>query len=116
MREVIKGVGQDAPTVVNGNGGRQSAVLYRFDLLDPKAMFEMTRVLDEGFKKYGAGENWRKISIADHLNHMLIHAYAFLAGDTSDDHLSHIMCRAMFAQAVALQDDEYAAERLKRLE
>lgn len=101
--EVVEGVGKDAPTVVNEKGGRQSKVLYRFDLLDPLAMFEMTKVLAVGAEKYGE-DNWRKISIEDHLNHLIIHAYAYLAGDKSDEHLSHIMCRAMFAQAVEKQE------------
>jgi hypothetical protein len=95
----VNGVGKDAPTVTNENGAKQSKVLYRFDLLDPRAMFKMTEVLKEGAEKYGE-DNWRGIPIQDHLNHMIIHAYAYLAGDKSDDHLSHIMCRAMFAQAV----------------
>jgi hypothetical protein len=106
-QELVKGVGKDAPTVENEKGAKQSKVLYRFDLLDPKAMFEMTRVLEEGAKKYGE-DNWRGIDIRDHLNHMIIHAYAYLAGDQSDEHLSHIMCRAMFAQAVALQEEKGA--------
>lgn len=101
----VKGVGKDEPTVTNPAGGKQSKVHYRFDLLDPKAMFEMTKVLHEGAQKYGE-DNWRLIDVADHLNHMLIHAYAYLAGDTSDEHLSHILCRAMFAQAVAVQDSK----------
>lgn len=104
-RAVVEGVGSDAPTVVNERGGKQSKVLYRYDLLDPQAMFEMTKVLSEGAEKYGE-DNWRSISIRDHLNHMIIHAYAYLAGDESDEHLSHIMCRAMFAQAVEIQEKE----------
>lgn len=104
-RGLVEGVGKDAPTVVNELGGKQSKVLYRYDLLDPKSMFEMTKVLSEGAEKYGE-DNWRKISIEDHLNHMIIHAYAYLAGDKSDEHLSHIMCRAMFAQAVEIQEKE----------
>ncbi|WP_336786588.1 dATP/dGTP diphosphohydrolase domain-containing protein [Paenibacillus sp. MMO-177] len=103
--KVVAGVGKDAPTVENEQGGLQSKVLYRFDLLDPAAMFKMTEVLAQGAEKYGA-DNWRLISIQEHLNHLLIHAYAFLAGDTSDDHLSHIMCRSMFAQAVDVQTPE----------
>ena len=101
--KTVDGVGPDAPTVINEKGGKQSKVLYRFDLLDPMAMFEMTRVLEEGAKKYGEN-NWHNIPVVDHLNHMLIHAYAYLAGDRSDEHLSHIMCRAMFAQAVEIMD------------
>lgn len=97
---IIEGVGPDAPTVVNEHGGKQSQVLYRFDLVDPIAMFEMTKVLKKGADKYGKDENWRKIPVKDHLNHLLIHVYAYLAGDTQDDHLSHALCRAMFAVAV----------------
>jgi hypothetical protein len=100
----VEGVGKDSPTITNEQGGKQSKVLYRFDLLDPKAMFEMTRVLEEGARKYGE-YNWRLIDVRDHLNHMIIHAYAYLSGDKSDEHLSHIMCRAMFAQAVEIQTD-----------
>lgn len=99
----VAGVGKDEPTVVNEKGGKQSRVMYRFDLLDPHAMFEMTKVLDEGAKKYGEN-NWHNIPVQDHLNHLIIHAYAYLAGDQSDEHLSHIMCRAMFAQAVDIMN------------
>lgn len=105
MKAVVEGVGKDAPTVTNERGGKQSKVLYRFDLLDPRAMFEMTKVLAEGAEKYGV-DNWRNIDVRDHLNHLLVHTYAYLAGDKSDEHLSHIMCRAMFAQAVAIQEEE----------
>lgn len=101
--QTVKGVGKDAPIVTNEKGGKQSKVLYRFDLLDPGAMFEMTKVLEEGTHKYQEN-NWHNISVKEHLNHMLIHTYAYLAGDLSDEHLSHIMCRAMFAQGVALKE------------
>jgi hypothetical protein len=104
MNERVKGVGKDAPTTINDKGGEQSKVLYRFDLIDPRSIFEMTKVLKEGADKYGNDENWRNISVNEHLNHMLIHAYAYLAGDTSDEHLSHIMCRSMFAQAVDMDE------------
>ncbi len=99
--DCITGVGADAPTVTNKQGGKQSAVSYAFDCLDPKAMFAMCKVLKEGRDKYGSDENWRKIPAVEHFNHMVIHAFAWLAGDKSDDHLSHIMCRAMMLYSVA---------------
>ena len=102
---LVAGVGKDAPTVVNERGGGQSKVLYRFDLLDPRAMFEMTKVLSEGAEKYGA-DNWRLIDISDHLNHLIIHAYAYMAGDRQDEHLSHALCRAMFALGVSMQTED----------
>jgi hypothetical protein len=91
----------DAPTVTNEKGGKQSYIPVRFDLIDPKAMFEMAKVLHEGAEKYGEN-NWRQIDVNDHLNHALMHINAYLAGDTSDDHLSHLLCRATFALGVAL--------------
>lgn len=100
---MIPGVGPEAPTVTNDRGGKQSQTLYRFDLVDPIAMFEMCRVLQKGAEKYGE-DNWKNISIRDHLNHLLIHVYAYLAGDTQDDHLSHALCRAMMAVAVDRAD------------
>lgn len=108
--DLIEGVGPGAPTVVNEHGGKQSQVLYRFDLVDPIAMFEMCRVLQKGAEKYGE-ENWRQIPVRDHLNHLLIHVYAYLAGDTQDDHLSHALCRAMFAVAVDRADKRGDNER-----
>lgn len=98
-------VSPDAPTITNKKGGKQSHIPARFDLIDGAALFEMAKVLHEGAEKYGA-DNWRQIPLEDHLNHMIMHAYAYLAGDRSDEHLSHIMCRATFAQAVDLQDNQ----------
>ena len=100
---VIKGMGTDALPVINERGAGQSFIPYRFDLIDGPAQFQMAQVLHEGAEKYGEN-NWRGIDIEDHLNHLIAHAYAWLAGDHSDAHLSHVMCRAMFAQAVQLQD------------
>lgn len=94
----------DVPTTTNKKGGSQSDIPVRFDLIDGKAMFAMAKVLDHGAKKYGEN-NWRLIPVEDHLNHLIMHAYAYLAGDDSDEHLSHILCRATFAQGVALQED-----------
>lgn len=102
VSNIIEGVGPDAPMVTNDQGGKQSQTLYRFDLVDPVAMFEMCRVLQKGAEKYGE-DNWRQIPVRDHLNHLLIHVYAYLAGDTQDDHLSHALCRAMFAVALELE-------------
>jgi hypothetical protein len=111
MKGTIKGVSKDVPKTVNEQGGGQSEVSYGFDCLDPKAMFAMTEALEEGRKEYGKN-NWRKISVEDHINHMLIHIFAYMAGDTQDDHLGHAMCRAMFAKAVDITNNERNDEDL----
>ena len=38
-------------------------------------------------------------------NHAIQHLYAYLAGDTSDDHLAHAILRAMFAFEVDHEQD-----------
>lgn len=103
----------DAPTHTNDQGGSQSLIPVRFDLIDGKAMFEMAKVLHTGAEKYGE-ENWRHIPINDHLNHGIMHAYAYLAGDRTDEHLSHFLCRATFALGVSLGNPEKTfSERVK---
>lgn len=92
----------DAPSTTNERGGSQSLIEVRFDLIDGPAMFEMAHVLHSGAIKYGEN-NWRKIDVRDHINHAIMHGYAYLSGDDSDHHLSHLLCRSMFAQAVELQ-------------
>ncbi len=105
MSETIKAAADpNAPVTVNEKGGAQSDIPVRFDLIDANAMFEMAKVLDHGARKYGA-ENWRKIDIPSHLNHLLMHTFAYLSGDETDDHLSHILCRATFALGVKLQGE-----------
>lgn len=103
MSDIADIVGPDRPIETNSNGGSQSSIPVRFDLIDGPALFNMAKVLKEGADKYGEN-NWRKIPVEDHLNHLIMHAYAYLAGDQSDEHLSHIMCRATFAQAVHIAE------------
>ncbi len=113
--DIQKIVDKDAETTTNEAGGKQSHVPVRFDLIDAKALFEQAKVLHEGAVKYGE-DNWRKIPVEDHLNHLIMHAYAYLAGDRTDEHLSHIMCRATFAQGVAITDQEKDNEPKKVVE
>ena len=95
----IPGVGPDAPVIANEKGAKQSASPYRCDLLDGKAILKLSEVLAYGARKYG-DNNWRGITLEDHLNHALVHIFAYLAGDTQDEHLSHGLCRMMMAVAV----------------
>jgi hypothetical protein len=98
-KKVFTGHEKNAPIVVNKKGGMQSYTAYAFHTIDPIAMQEMAKVMAEGCRKY-AQDNWRLISVEEHLNHLLMHIFAHLAGDTQDDHLAHAMTRAMFALAV----------------
>lgn len=101
IQEVLQGVGPDAPIETRTNGAQQSLHRWRFDLIDGPALFVLARVLDYGAQKYQPN-HWRGLPLEDHLNATIMHAYAYLAGDRTDDHLGHMFCRAMFAVATAL--------------
>ena len=103
--ELLSGLGPDAPTITNEQGGKQSHLNYRFDLIDPLTMFALARVCAYGAEKYSAW-NWRRIDINSNLNHALTHIFAYLAGDTSDDHLEHAFTRLMFALSLHLTPGE----------
>lgn len=98
MAEIINGVGPDTPTTTNEQGGMQSDLPYRCDLLDAESILKLSAVLKQGAEKY-APDNWRKIDCMSHINHALVHIFAYMAGDKQDDHLDHAFCRLMMAMA-----------------
>lgn len=102
--KIILGVGKDAPVAVNSNGGKQSHSPYAFQLLPARAMFAAARTAKAGAEKYGEtfeSRNYMKIPPEEHIGHCLQHLYAYLAGDSSDEHLAHAILRAMFAYETA---------------
>lgn len=103
MSTSIPGVGPDAPITTNENGAKQSSSPYRVDLLPPLSLLDVARVLKYGADRYGV-DNWRGIPIADHVNHALVHIFAYLSGDTQDNHLGHATCRMMMAHEQALKE------------
>jgi hypothetical protein len=103
----ILGVGPDAMTIQNEQGGKQADLPYAFHLIDSKALFALANVMDEGAKKYER-DNWRKIDTESHLNHAISHIYAYLAGDTQDKHLEHAFCRLMMAVATKTEASKNA--------
>ena len=105
MKETVKNVSPDAETVTNAAGGKQSASAYAFHLCDTGALLALAETMQKGAAKYQR-DNWRKIPFEEHFNHMLIHYYAWLSGDRSDDHLAHMFCRAMMLYATAKCEEE----------
>jgi hypothetical protein len=91
----------EKPTVesgvsTNALGGKQSALPYRTDLLPPRALLAVAKVLKSGAEKYGE-TNWHAISTAEHLNHMLTHELLHRTGDNGETHLANMACRALMA-------------------
>jgi hypothetical protein len=76
-------------------------------------MFAAAEVAKYGAEKYGEtlfDRNYKKIPPEEHVNHAIQHLFAYLAGDESDDHLSHAILRAMFAFEVDHERDRVDGE------
>ncbi len=92
----IPGIGPDAPIIENDQGGRQSALPYKFSTVPPMALLRMANVFTKGAEKYGPN-NYKKIPLEDSVDHAMAHLVAFLAGDDQDDHLGHALARLAMA-------------------
>lgn len=88
-----------AAIVENKYGGRQSHIAARYDLIPADVLQKVAGVLAEGAKKYGE-DNWKKITVEEHINHAIAHLFLYLQGDTSEAHLLNATCRVMFAEHV----------------
>jgi hypothetical protein len=81
-------------------GGIASKEPYRFDLIDPDAMMAVAKVMWETAQTGRPANNWRKLPVGVHLNHLLIHLFKFMRGDRDEDHLARVMCRSFMSWSV----------------
>ena len=89
----------------------------RMDLLPPKAIFEVAKVLGFGAEKYGP-ENWR---LLDNLQGRytagaLRHIFAHMDGEELDpesgtSHLAHALCCLLFKLEIELENAKIEEER-----
>lgn len=104
---MIEWSGPTAPVITNLAGGRQSATPYFFRGLPPLALAKIAALLHDAASRYEDDRdepyrdplvrNWHKIPQYDHEEHAWQHMVAHLAGDDSDDHLTHAACRLLMA-------------------
>ena len=99
VERVVEGVGPEAPLITNEKGGISSESPYRMDLLPMLSLLAISKVLKHGCEKYGK-DNWKLLSVEDHINHAFVHLAAHIAGDTQDKHLVNAACRILFALEV----------------
>ncbi len=102
----IESIGPETELETTPSGGVHSKLRYAFHLIDPGAMFAMARVMAEGEKTHGT-DTWRFLTPQQQYDHMEQHALAYLAGDKQEEHLAHMLCRAMMMYAVAQTEDKH---------
>ena len=102
-----KALSNDAPPSVNEQGGKQHHRPFRMQAIPPKAILEVGKVRYIGYNDLGYDdENYKLIAKEEHIGRALTHLFAYLAGDDSNDHLSHAACRILFALEIEIENKE----------
>lgn len=101
-KRVLKDEDVSDPRVqVESTGIKKDTGKERVDLISPISLFELSKVLDFGSKKYDTW-NWSKgLAYTRVIAAVLRHTYKYLMGETLDpetglSHMAHVMCNAMF--------------------
>lgn len=104
----------------NAHGGKQHSSPYRMEALMPNAILEVGKVRREGHDIHGyTDENYKLIPMREHVGRALGHLFKWLAGDKTNDHLSHAACRVLMAlEMEILEQNEHPddiADRIKKI-
>lgn len=102
------------PVVTDADGtGKQSKLLRDWTLVPWDAMALVVQVLEGALNKYGK-ENWKTIPVFEHYQHLIEHSIAVnqCLGDEelTIDHLTHVVCRALFALQMLYEEHHEARE------
>jgi len=60
----------------------------------------LRQALSDGDKSHAPG-SWQTDLLGEHINHLRAHLNRLQAGEFTEEHLSHIVCRALMVYAAA---------------
>ena len=100
-------LGNDPIITENADGGKQHRRPYRMQAIPPKAIMEVGKVRYTGHEMLGYDDlNYKLIPMEEHVGRALLHIFAWLDGDQSNQHLSHAACRLLFALEMEIEAQE----------
>ena len=78
---------------------------YNMLELDADAMIALATTMHHGAMKYGS-KTWKRIPLAEHVNHAMAHILLWANDDNSEEHLRHAFARMMMAVSLEIKEEK----------
>ena len=112
----MNGLSDNEFVSANEQGGLQHDRPFKSEALFFKALLAVSGLRYDACTKKGyPDDNYLKIPKKVHIGRALTHLFAYMAGDDSNDHLTHAACRVLMALEEELNEADEESDHDRRL-